>query len=329
MGNRASDNLQLYLTNATLPFMSVGEGTPPLPPFGHKSHRNNLQVRPEKTRRLELMLHIEELQFKRSVQEYICEYIPSHALGVDDLDKLAREDITVPCQLFDILLSERDNTSPGDMYEFFRWLDIFPLGTAKRVMHLVYPETKAWKVFLGERDVDESMFQHSMWGLRPTNPLPNGAQSRNSLVIAFQPPWILSPQDLKCFVECTYMPSIATDSDARYDSEHRIWAKLSDLCLSKHCPWFVLSTCWGWVFGAFSNGWTRAFVSPIISFDSEEPTVLSCLVYWFASSTGLPGTWKIPKVGDEPLAIPSEFICDVFDVMHCDAKAALALALLT
>ena len=35
---------------------------------------------------------------------------------------------------------------------------------------------------------------------------------------------------------------------------HRTWAKIYDVCSHNKSRWFVFTTYWGWMFGAFSQG---------------------------------------------------------------------------
>lgn len=65
---RGTDNLREYLQEAILPTMIHDANAPLMPPEGHKSHMNNLKVRPESWRRLESMYLLpEEYQFGRAV----------------------------------------------------------------------------------------------------------------------------------------------------------------------------------------------------------------------------------------------------------------------
>jgi hypothetical protein len=50
---RGFDNLRVYLSRAVLPQMVLGIRAPGLPPAEHKTHANNLTVRPEPYRKLE------------------------------------------------------------------------------------------------------------------------------------------------------------------------------------------------------------------------------------------------------------------------------------
>lgn len=79
--------------------------------------------------------------------------------------------------------------------------------TVQRAIHVVYPETRPWGFILSdENDDDRKIFQYFMWTL----PLSDNEMTqerhlevgRKSVVVAFQPPWILSEQDIKEFAQC-------------------------------------------------------------------------------------------------------------------------------
>jgi hypothetical protein len=53
IGMPATENLRLYLSQATLPLMKIPRNAPRLPPSGHRSHNIGLTTRPERHRRLE------------------------------------------------------------------------------------------------------------------------------------------------------------------------------------------------------------------------------------------------------------------------------------
>ncbi len=55
IGVPATENLRLYLSQATLPLMKMPRNAPQLPPSGHRSHNIGLTTRPERYRRLEFM----------------------------------------------------------------------------------------------------------------------------------------------------------------------------------------------------------------------------------------------------------------------------------
>jgi hypothetical protein len=91
------------------------------------------------------------------------------------------------------------------------WLDNVPLQTVQHIIHLLYPQTQSWTFGEGgEENVDQrdnDIFRFFTW-------LTDDAQSlhvdcRHSLVVAYQPPWILSEQDIKEFSECRSVCSTA------------------------------------------------------------------------------------------------------------------------
>lgn len=73
----------------------------------------------------------------------------------------------------------------------------------QRVLHLVYPQTQRWGFFLDDnKDMDDPIFRSFLWSLpQPIDP-PEPAVDQHSVVVAFQAPWVLSPQDLQRFADC-------------------------------------------------------------------------------------------------------------------------------
>lgn len=88
---------------------------------------------------------------------------------------------------------------------FTSWTHYFPLRTAERILHIMFPDTKDHKVKLNyASDQDENMFRHMTFSLR--DPHQTNSEDEDfasyppSLIIATQPPWILAPRDLESFV---------------------------------------------------------------------------------------------------------------------------------
>jgi hypothetical protein len=84
------------------------------------------------------------------------------------------------------------------------WTHYFPVRTAERIFHIMFPDTKDHKVGLTcASDQDETLFRHMTFGLRDphqTNPEDEDfASYPPSLIIAVQPPWVLAPRDLESF----------------------------------------------------------------------------------------------------------------------------------
>lgn len=84
-----------------------------------------------------------------------------------------------------------------------RWIAQFPLATIQRMVHLCFPESQAWGFARGPTDVDADVFNCFEWRNL-------GSQSSGTdMVIAVQPPWVLSPQDLKSFTEIVSVSEIS------------------------------------------------------------------------------------------------------------------------
>lgn len=116
--------------------------------------------------------------------------------------------------------------------------------------------------------------------------------------------------------------------------------------MRKKCQWFIVSNYEGWVFGAFSagkvmlslrgirpqtyiydTGWTRAWTTDIIAFNDLGPTAIETIVFWLASSLGIPGGFPIPEVCDEPVYRIRAHPCTALDVMWERHQQVALLAL--
>lgn len=76
------------------------------------------------------------------------------------------------------------------------------------------------------------------------------------------------------------------------------------------------------------TGWTRAWITNIIAFNDLRPTVIETLIFWLASSLGIPGGFTIPEVCDE-LAYQTRRAhpCAAHDVMWEGNQKTAVLAL--
>ncbi|KZP31321.1 hypothetical protein FIBSPDRAFT_47068 [Athelia psychrophila] len=282
-----SINLKLYLLNTALPEMRLGAGSPRMPQAGHKSHTNSLTIMSESSRKLHGIYQMRSDIYEETVATWIERNIPETPVEIKD--KYSGYRLTVPDYQAIMPVSFR---SPSSTAEISALLEQLPLATAQRALHAAYPETKTFRFVRSvEADIDEQIFQHFEWK--------DARQSNSSarLIVAVQPPWVLSPQDLKSFSECPTVPLNKTRRSFALVSKHRLWSKMWDLCARKDCRYFVLTTFHGWVFGAFSEGWTTAYVSPIINWhDAEISSALQSLVHWTASAMGIPGGWSTPQM---------------------------------
>ncbi|KAJ7632591.1 hypothetical protein FB45DRAFT_508821 [Roridomyces roridus] len=333
MTARGTDNLRGYLRETTLPQMTNDALAPKMPPAGHKSHQNHLKVRPQAWRRLESIYSFDEVSIDDIVVSWVDSHIPDESLGVEDEDAETGERLTIPCPpVFKIPF--HNERRPTDIMRLSPWLDNLPLMTVQRAIHVVYPETRPWAFVLSdENDEDRKLFQYFMWTLPLSEEETTQERlvevGRRSVVVAFQPPWILSEQDIKEFAECRSFPPFRVPGNAfptPLESKERLWAKIWDTCVSRNTPWFVLTSYNQWVFGVFSAGWTAAFVTGVYQFDGYSPTIVEWLSFWIASAMRLKGWRSIPKVCDEPPHDPLETTCTVYDVMghhYSDSASAL------
>ncbi|TFK76471.1 hypothetical protein BDN72DRAFT_237532 [Pluteus cervinus] len=286
--------------------MSVNRQVVRFPPSGHKSHLNHLSVRSETWRRLENIHWFNESMLEQEIATWIDKNVPETPLGVQDSDDLTGERLSIPCAPW-FHIAGNIERRPADIMRLAPWLDNLPLMTAQRMMHLVIPESQEWGFTLSHEDeVDKQIFQHFLWSRPiPEEELEEGRdRTEGSMIVAFQPPWILSDDDFTEFVNCKTFPPCYIYGNAfstTLDSKERLWAKIWDLCVRRNTHWFVITTYNQWAFGVFSAGWTSVFISTIYPFDLHGPTILECLVYWVASAMHIPGAGELPQV-PEPIA---------------------------
>ncbi|KAJ3817340.1 hypothetical protein F5880DRAFT_1626345 [Lentinula raphanica] len=350
---RGTHNLKRYVQAALLPRMINGRDAPPMPPEGHRSHRNNLAVRPETWRRLENIYSLDNFDFENVVSSCKCQFsridmfFPFEPLRMDDMDEDNGDTLSIPCPGTNFDITYREERKPSNLQRIAPWVDNLALMTVQRIMHLLYPGSHPFTFTLADdRDDDRPIFQHYLWSI-PEHileglPEENRRQVQfSSVIVAFQPPWVLSTQDIKEFSKCRSFPPFIEpghavsfsffkipESFAKYEliCSFRHRSILWDLCVRKNTPWFVLTSYNHWTFGMFSKGWTSAFVSGVYEYNHHHPTITECLTYWIASAMRLATTLRCPKVCEEPSN--SETPCTVYDVMAEWPEAALALALL-
>ncbi|KAF8275041.1 hypothetical protein EI94DRAFT_22219 [Lactarius quietus] len=290
IGVPATENLRLYLSQAILPRMKVSRNAPPLPPSGHRSHNIGLTTRPERCRRLEFMS--QDLDVEIDVPNYISQVVPDHPLKDGDYDAEIGNAFRIPCNpTFDI--PQPPIFPPTDLDCFASWLVYLPLTTVERAMHLVHPTSQPWSFVHQSGDMDDAHFKYYAWELAPCNPCTSGRKT--TAIVMSMPPWSLTPTDLECFSACKEFPLFNESGRTRLKDDERIWGKLYDICVSRNCPYFVVTNYYGWVFGVFSKGWSTAFVGKVQKYDDREPTVLEHLLYWLSSSMNEPGTYRRPE----------------------------------
>ncbi|KAG1731905.1 hypothetical protein EDB19DRAFT_1912290 [Suillus lakei] len=298
MAWRAPDNLRFYIQEARLVSISLSSSQPSVDAALHALPRRYRKLRGIHPLRLAL--------FNEYCQDWTEDFVPCVSLGEEDEDKETGEALHGALPTF--LSSSVYQSSPG----LIASSDLLPLETVRRAVHLLYPETKTWSFASDADDPDHSIFKCITWSQLVDHD--DERHCRSAMSIFIQPPWVLSSRDLELFckrqsvwaasnieafaanVYHQFSGSSSTPWHERPTTPHeRLWYKLWDCCITRSCPWFVVSTYTHWVFGVFSSGWTAAVVSPAYSHDSHEPSVLQLLLFWLCSAMGLPGGWVVPE----------------------------------
>ncbi|KAH9854133.1 hypothetical protein C2E23DRAFT_727038 [Lenzites betulinus] len=313
-GTLAHHDLRLYASLAILPTMELNPSLPPLPPPGHRGHANKLCVEHEQHRRLDRMYNI--MAFPEAALECTGFNLPMTRTGDADFDHENGGGISVPARGFQINQTNPIG-KPADIDKVLRWVLEYPLATANHMMHLVYPDTLDYTIQGGVvDDADRTILQWAKWGRDDITITEAKDTWSESVIFIVQPPWILTEADLERFVGCPTFPR--PDSDANLRSHERLWGKIWDLCAQKHSHWFVLTTYWGWVFGAFSSARTCAFTSHVIPFDSKEPTIVQYLFFWLSSAVASHvhphGAWSIPQVSAERARRRVQYPCTYLSI---------------
>ncbi|KAI5124549.1 hypothetical protein M0805_003071 [Coniferiporia weirii] len=318
-----SSNIQQYLAQAVLPNLRLAPCTPSMPPDKYKSHRNNLTIRPERYRKLRQIHRIKNNYVDRLTLEFVRNHVPSAPTAVSDTDPETGEMPCIPCKGYDI-----PDISPFPLKRIGElgivWIENIVLRTIQRILQMI-PEYQYSMKDYGFtcpdtiRDCDHNIFQYFMWervvGAAGTSGLDD---KPIKLILAYQPPWIMSPRDFDQFVSERIIPSYDScqgSNQKRFNSAHKVWGKLFDICKRNDCPRFVLTNYNQWVFGGFSSqSWEYGFttrvkqvhsLNPKKARDSKNkgkepisrtPTILEYLSYWIISSMSLPDSFLFPAV---------------------------------
>ncbi|KAG1750016.1 uncharacterized protein EDB91DRAFT_1110942 [Suillus paluster] len=294
MAYRATDDLQGYLKDAVLPRLKLIHKPEPLIRHGYKSRRTTLTIRP-RHRNLANIVYLDS-GFDGHVNDWIEEHVPSHSLCLSDEDRQTGEMFTVrSSQRFNIPELLLPVASDINRYYAIGWT-ILPLQTVQRVFHIMFPATKDWGfVALDDHGCDDDIFKKFYWtDVNQDHPDIYDA----SVVVACQPPWIMSDEIMWQFTQLNSLPEGTTHP---LRGKERLWGKLWDTCVHKQTPFFVLTSYRQWVFGMFSRGWTTAFVSPVMDAQSRSPTVMHALLYWLGSALRAPGGFVQPVEVAEPV----------------------------
>lgn len=285
-----ADDLRGYLRDAVLPELKYGSDSPDLPPPGHKSHRNTLSTRFRKYRHL-TAIHYLGPSFDEIVNEWISARLPAKAAGFQDEDQRSGETLTVPsARRFKINTAVPAPVT--DSTRLWTWVHHFPLRTIQRVLHLIFPKIQDWNFVSDDSGTDNDADIYKEFYFTDTRNPPSPEIRFNSVVVICQPPWVLSDEDIWQFTELKSLPM----DNVPLRAKERLWAKLWDTCVRRQSTYFVVTSYQQWVFGAFSRGFTNAFVSPPMAAQSCDPTVIHAAIYWLASALAVKDGYVPPYV---------------------------------
>lgn len=284
-----ADDLRGYLRDAVLPELKYGPETPDLPPLGHKSHRNTLSTRFRKHRHL-IAIHYLGPSFDEIVYEWISARLPTKSAGFRGEDQQTGETLTVPsARRFKVCTAVPPPAT--DSTRLWTWVHYFPLRTVQSVLHFIFPKIQDWKFVSDDSGTDNADIYKEFYFTDTRNPTSPEIRS-NSVVVICQPPWVLSDEDMWQFTELKSLPM----DNVPLRAKERLWAKVWDTCVRRQSTYFVVTSYQQWVFGAFSRGFTNAFVSPPMGAQSRDPTVIHAAIYWLASALAVEYGYVPPYV---------------------------------
>ena len=144
------------------------------------------------------------------------------------------------------------------------WLKLYPLNTVERLLHLLYPEqTHNWRFDADDpslkMDPDNlgiggrpSSFGFFRWSLDPGVPLNTSPDRKHlallnsrSVIVAYQPPWILSEADIREFANCEDFPpftQLGFFRPLKLNACHRNWAKVREISLYERVQSLTMNT---------------------------------------------------------------------------------------
>ena len=123
------------------------------------------------------------------------------------------------------------------------WFEDKILRTVQAVLHMIpeYREVIRNYSFTPNdimRDEDQHIFRYFMWerSTDDADPVSKGSEPPGKFVLAYQPPWILSPRDIELFADkrLKSLPPCEPPDGAeqqQYNSTHRLWAKVGTKAL--------------------------------------------------------------------------------------------------
>ncbi|KAG8892230.1 hypothetical protein FRB99_002860, partial [Tulasnella sp. 403] len=318
------ENLQLYASRTTLPFLrwsTVRQTSQParIPKTG-KSHRRSAitmesTTQPTKTtlgtqnrtqeattrrsvskgRNLRDITKIPTELFTSLVKKYSEERLPTsletQAAGesCDDPDKTA-EFLSLPCPGFCVPEAREKRKQVENESHIHNMVET-DLETVSRILHVCNSDTRDWLFETPGGKGNGTRRSDIVWVQKNS-----GIRVDSRMVIEVKKPWVLTETEAFQFSSLERLPNEAevVQRMQDYNSVEQMWAQVYDYCYNRNNWFFVLTSYDYWIFGVFSLDWGTAFITDPFPYDSTEPTILECLLYWTESAMFVPGLYEIP-----------------------------------
>ncbi|CAE7202335.1 unnamed protein product [Rhizoctonia solani] len=299
----ATQNLALYCASATLEALPAGDYAPPLP--DNNEHGNNkftLTATVEPWRKLTYINMWQMDKFDEATQYAFSNTmnVPTWDLRVPEFDPVTRS-MTTMAGGRQFITPPNYLPFPEGVQGIREWVYHLPLRTAERVMALVNRNFDSWCLDINQASHQFShLYASCTWGPRLDRAIPGSALTSRrvmpNLLFVVQSPWLLNPTDFKMFCERSMYrhyakkdPKTGKVKSTELDYVDKLWATIYDDCVRGGTHYFVLTTYNEWAFGAFSRGWTTAWVTPPKPYNAgcptvPGPTILQSILFWMHSA---------------------------------------------
>jgi len=208
------------------------------------------------------------------------------------------------------------------------WVELIVMHTARAMIHGAFPDTMHLNYSAEENhhlETDGNLIrQVYLLNRTPESSPEHYHNNQTPMAVFVQGAWVLSPKDFEVFTSRRNLQGLQAkpgETNARLRSSDRLWGKVWDYCANTRCYFFVVTTYEQWAFGRFSDGWSSAFVSPPMAWNSKGPTILQCMTYWMMSSIGVKGGYITPEVGDTEQGWTEPY-WRLWDMMQTDKRAS-------
>ncbi|CEL52141.1 hypothetical protein RSOLAG1IB_00679 [Rhizoctonia solani AG-1 IB] len=300
----ATQNLALYCASAILEDLPAGDYAPPLPHTNEQSCNNKytLAAAVEPWRKLTYINMWQQEKFDEATQHAFANTmnVPTWDLRVPEFDPETRSIATMSAGRQFVTLPNH-LPLPEGVQGIREWVYHLPLRTAERVMNLVNRNSESWCLDINQASIQFShLYASCAWGPRLEQAVPGSASTSRrvmpNLLFVIQSPWLLNSGDFRMFCERSMYrhyakkdPKTGKVEVTELDYVDKLWASIYDDCVRGGTHYFVLTTYNQWTFGAFSRGWTTAWVTPPKPYDAGSPTVpgptvLQSILFWMHSA---------------------------------------------